>query len=461
MNFAQPCRTLHIDSNVLKKAEASETSDFDAGNKERKLTKAQLPELLRQKVDTVGRPGKPGWKIQNVISVGMLSEGWDAKNVTHIMGLRAFSSQLLCEQVVGRGLRRTSYDVNPKTGLFEPEHVNIFGIPFTFLPHEGGVDAPPAPPSPKTEIKPVAEKEYFVISWPNVVRIDHSFRPRLSLDWQALQPVRLEASETPTSADMAPVMDGEPDLTRIDEIRLRKLAHDFRMQRFVFEVARRVYTQMQPKWSGGELNLLGQLVRLMENFVRWDGLTIAPARFDQDELKRRLILALNMEKLFQHIWNAIRFENSTILDLIFDRDRPILSTGDMRPWFTGKPCGPAQHSHINHCVYDSTWEATEAYTLDRSPQVSAWVKNDHLGFEIFYVDKGVVRKYRPDFLVRLASGNMLVLEVKGQETDRDKIKRRYLDEWVRAVNEHAGFGRWSNDVSYSPSDLCEILARHS
>ncbi len=144
----------------------------------RKLTKDQQAELLRQMVDTVGRPAKPGEQIQNVISVGMLSEGWDAKTVTHIMGLRAFSSQLLCEQVVGRGLRRTSYEVNQKTGLFEPEYVNIFGVPFTFLPHEGGDGPPPPPPPPKTRIEPVAEKRQFEISWPNVVRIDHVYTPR-------------------------------------------------------------------------------------------------------------------------------------------------------------------------------------------------------------------------------------------------------------------------------------------
>ncbi|NIT61097.1 MAG: hypothetical protein GWN00_34310, partial [Aliifodinibius sp.] len=92
--------------------------------------------LLRQMVDTIGQVDQPGEQIQKVIAVGMLSEGWDAKTVTHIMGLRAFTSQLLCEQVVGRGLRRTSYEVNQETGRFEPEYVNIFGVPFTFLPHE-------------------------------------------------------------------------------------------------------------------------------------------------------------------------------------------------------------------------------------------------------------------------------------------------------------------------------------
>src|SRR5271169_4336809 len=128
-----------------------EEHDADEGDYEpkRKLTKKQQAELLRQQVDTVGQAGKPGEQIQNVISVGMLSEGWDAKTVTHIMGLRAFSSQLLCEQVVGRGLRRTSYEMRPGETLFEPEYVNIFGVPFTFMPHEESPDGPPPPPSPK------------------------------------------------------------------------------------------------------------------------------------------------------------------------------------------------------------------------------------------------------------------------------------------------------------------------
>ena len=142
--LCDPERTLHIDSKVLSEAEAAAEPLATLGNgddgatdgRTRKLTAKQRAELLRRQVDTVGRAGQPGGRIQNVISVGMLSEGWDAKTVTHIMGLRAFTSQLLCEQVVGRGLRRTSYDVNPRTRRFEPEYVNIFGVPFTFLPHD-------------------------------------------------------------------------------------------------------------------------------------------------------------------------------------------------------------------------------------------------------------------------------------------------------------------------------------
>jgi type III restriction enzyme len=115
---------------------------------------------------------------------------------------------------------------------------------------------------------------------------------------------------------------------------------------------------------------------------------------------------------------------------------------------------------VNFCVYDSAWEAGEAYTLDHDPHVEAWVKNDHLGFEVTYLYQGGVHKFRPDFLARLTNGTRLVLEVKGQDSQKDRAKRGYLAEWVEAVNEHGGFGRWAADVSLSPSDLPDVLARH-
>ena len=466
-----PERTLHIDSKVLGEAEASEEpiAEISASESEeaadkshtRKLTKKQQAELLRSQVDTVGRLGKPGEHIQNVISVGMLSEGWDAKTVTHIMGLRAFTSQLLCEQVVGRGLRRTSYDVNQITGLFEPEHVNIFGVPFTFLPHEGGEDGPPPPPTPKTAIEPVTGKAAFEISWPNVIRIDHVYRPQLSLDWDKVASLELDVGKTVRIAELAPIVEGKPDLTKIEAIDLENLAREFRTQRIIFETARDVYDQMQESWQGGRASLLAQLVRLVDQFIRSDKISITPALFLRDDLKRRLIITLNMTKVVQHIWEAIRFENTQSLEPVFDRDRPIRSTGDMGTWYTGRPCEPTARSHINFCVYDSTWESSEAFALDHNPEVAAWVKNDHLGFEVFYVHRGVVRKYRPDFLVRLRSGNMLVLETKGRDSDQDRTKRRFLKEWVAAVNAHGGFGRWAGDVSLAPGDIQDILARHS
>ena len=468
--LCDPERTLHIDSKVLAKAEAAEepiakvATEGDRKHttlgRGRKLTRKQQAELLRQQVDTVGRPGQAGEWIQNVISVGMLSEGWDAKTVTHIMGLRAFTSQLLCEQVVGRGLRRTSYDVNPETKLFEPEYVNVFGVPFTFLPHEGGQNGPPPPPKPKTAIEPLRDKAAFEISWPNVARINHTYRPQLSLDWDRVRPLELDAARTAQLAELAPTIDGKPDITKIDSIDLQDLAREFRTQRIVFETARDVYDQMQKNWQGDGTFLLAQLVRLVEQLIRSKKIVIVPALFRADDLKRRLVITLNMTKVVQHIWEAIRHENTKRLEPVFDRDQPIRVTSDMRTWYTGKPCAPTARSHINFWVFDSTWEASDAFVLDHASEVAAWVKNDHLGFEVFYVHRGVVRKYRPDFLVRLTSGDILVLETKGQDTDRDRTKRMFLAEWVEAVNQHGGFGRWVWDVAKTPGDIHGILSRY-
>jgi type III restriction enzyme len=469
--LCDPDRVLHIDSKVLKEAEEREepiAGVADSGEDEeneaaptvtKKMTKAEQAEYLRKVVDTVGKVGQPGEKIQKVISVGMLSEGWDAKTVTHIMGLRAFSSQLLCEQVVGRGLRRTSYEINPGTGLYDAEYVNIFGVPFTFLPHEGGSDVPPPPPPPKTAVEPDPAKAALEIRWPNIIRIEHLLHSSLTLNLKRTRPLELNAAQTTKIAVLSPILDGKPDVTQVNRIELERLAQDFRYQRIVFETARDVYDQMQNDWRGNREVLLAQLVKLIEVFITSGKIRISPPLFYQDELNRRLIIALNMSVVVQHLWDAIRQENTAKLTPVFDREHPIRSTGEMRTWYTGKPCARTSKSHINVCVYDSTWEASDAFALDDSKHVKAWAKNDHLGFEILYIYRGVVRKYRPDFLIRLTNGRMLVLETKGQDTEQDQVKRRYLDEWIKAVNTHGGFGQWSSAVARQPGEIQDVLMR--
>lgn len=473
--LSDPARTLHIDSRVLDEAEAQEEpltltggaedegeDSAEAGNGfQPKRTKKEQAEYLRRQVDTIGRVGQPGEQIQNIISVGMLSEGWDAKTVTHIMGLRAFSSQLLCEQVVGRGLRRTSYDVNKDSGLFDPEYVNIFGVPFTFLPHEDVGSDPPPPPGPKTEIKPDPDKARFAISWPQIDRIEHVYRPALSLDWSAVAPLELSAANTVQLVELAPVLDGKPDILHIAEIDLESLAREFRYQRIIFEAARDVYDQMQHSWPGSREVLLAQLVRLVEQFIRSNKIAITPGLFNRDDARRRLMITLNMTKVVQHIWEAIRFNNTERLVPVFNRERPIRSTGDMNSWYTGKPVDVARRSHINYVVLDSTWESSEAFELDHNPNVAAWAKNDHLGFEIQYIYRGVVRKYRPDYIIRLHSGEHLVLETKGDYNDEAKTKERFLNEWIDAVNAHGEFGRWHPNISLDPGDIKDLLARYS
>ena len=356
--------------------------------------------------------------------------------------MRAFTSQLLCEQVVGRGLRRTSYEVDEKSGKFEPEYVNIFGVPFTFLPHESDESTAPKPTVSRDRIEPVAEKAAFEIKWPNVVRIEHVYRNSLSLDWEQVEPLELNAAETAQVAELAPIVDGKPDVTKLTSIDLEKLAIEYRTQKIVFETARDVFDQMKSTWSGDRVSLIAQLVKLIEQFVKSDKLLVSPPLFYQDDLARRLIITLNMTKVVQHIQDVVRHENVERLEPVFDRDHPIRSTANMATWYTSKPCHLADRSHINMCVFDSTWEASEAFELDRNPLVDAWVKNDHLGFEVLYVYRGVVRKYRPDFIIRLKTGDMLVLETKGQRDAQSDTKRRALEQWTRAVNQHGGFGRW-------------------
>lgn len=465
--LCDPEKTLRIDSKVLEMAESSDgpiAEIPEASNNEdevhHKLTKKQQAEQLRKRVDTVGQIGQPGAQIQNIVSVGMLSEGWDAKTVTHIMGLRAFSSQLLCEQVVGRGLRRTAYEVNTD-GLFEPEYVNIFGIPFTFLPHESPVGAVPPPPAPKTRIEPDPKKEEYAIRWPNIIRINYNYQPYLELDIPNVPLLMLKTEKTILTAEIAQAIGGKPDLSKASQIELKKLAHSQRLQRVIFQTASNVYDQMRVYWKGRREFLLAQVIGIVERFIQSDRIVVSPSSFDADPLRRRLIITLNMNEVVQHIWGAIKESNQESIEPVFDKDSPIRRTGDMSTWYTGKPCDPTKRSHINFCIHDSTWESTESYELDRSPHVSAWAKNDHLGFEILYIYQGVVKKYRPDYLIRLTNNHHLILEVKGQDSPEVQAKKKAAEEWVNAVNAHRGFGVWHYAVSFQSKGIEEILTRYT
>ena len=467
--LCKPEHIVHIDSKTLKMEEyivLDDLPDEEDEDGERKISKKEAAAILRNTVDTVGQRGKRGEQIRNIISVGMLSEGWDAKTVTHILGLRAFSSQLLCEQVVGRGLRRTSYDREEERDLFTlftPEYVNIFGIPFSFLPHESDETGPPKPSKPKTQIEPLKEKSRYAINFPNIIRIDRVFKPVLSVDIDNIDTLKLEASDTRLHAELAAVVDGKTDLTQCTEINLEKLEKGLRMQRVIFEIASETWTLMNDSWQSGgtKFALVGQVIRLAEQYIASDAIVINPPSFNTNPLRRRIILMMNMNKIVQHLWGFIKLTHTEKLEPVFDTGKRVCSTGNMATWYTSKPCWVTKHSHISHCVFDSTWEATESYRLDNNPNVEAWVKNDYLGFVIFYVFDGVVRKYYPDFLVRLTNGKTLVLETKGQEARQDIEKRKALEEWVKAVNEHGEYGQWCCDMSRNVADVDEIVQRWS
>ena len=443
---------LHIDSAVLDKAEAGTESN---------KSKKKAGDALREKVNTVGQVGKPGERVQNIISVDMLSEGWDARTVTHIMGLRAFSSQLLCEQVVGRGLRRSSYSINEEKGFFDPEYVNVFGVPFSFLPikegkGEGG--------EPSAMIKPESGKEDFEISIPNVVRVERVYKHRLDVDWQKVKPLVLDASKTIRIAEIAPSVDGQPDFSQVTDIDLEELVGHIRLQTHIFQIAREVFDGMRPKdWTGGNALLISELIRLVEAFIYSDKISIVPPFFNQNERRREIVIALNMTQVFHHFQREIHTQNAEEWTVVLDSDYPVRRTGDLPPWGTRKPVEVAKRSHMNFFVADSTWEVSAEFQLDRHEAVVAWMKNDHprFPFAVSYVHDGVVRKYCPDFVVRMKSGLHLILEIKGQMRDDDVSKHVYMEEWVRGVNGHGDFGQWAFEVCDNAAAVRGVLDQYA
>jgi type III restriction enzyme len=310
--------------------------------------------------------------------------------------------------------------------------VNIFGVPFTFLPHEGGEDSPPPAPTFKTRIFVDENKKQHEISWPNVIRINHTYRPKLVLDLKNVTGIELRPEDTPQLVQIAPIIEGKPDVTKISEIELESLGNRYRKQRLIFEAAKDVYDQMAPSWEGRKELLMVQLVRIVEQFLDSKKLIIR-GKYYQEDLRKRLLIMLNMRKIVQHIFTAIRFENTQELAPVYDKEMPIKSTARMMTWYTGRPAEPTNKSHISHVVVDSTWEASEAFELERNKHVVSWAKNDHLGFVIQYIFNGTIHNYYPDFLIKLENGLTLILEVKGLDSQQNKTKRKYLDEWIRAT----------------------------
>lgn len=478
-----PNKTLRVDSKVLDKAEIGETASADKAyeavlhgivdacaipeTKKAELRELKKEELLRAIVDNVGKRGTAGQDLQNVISVAMLSEGWDAKNVTHIMGLRAFTSQLLCEQVIGRGLRRVSYDketvVCPdgvERELFIPEYVNVFGVPLSIFQDVGEGGEGPPPPKHSNQIEVLKERNELEISWPNVLRIDIVVQPELVVDWNKMPPLKLDPAQIHINADLAPALGGAANYSQVKSIDLESLPEEFRLQRLLFVAARKAFAELKHGFNGSNEYLLYQLVRLVEQFFDSDRLEI-PSLYHQEPLRKRILFALSIDVIVQHVLAQVHQQNVERIEPVFDQEFPIGSTGRMRTWYSTKHCEITTKSHINYVVADSTWEQYTANILEKDKAVVAYAKNDHLGFQIYYMWNGSRRRFVPDFLIRLSNGKTLVLEIKGEDSDQNRAKRSALDAWIKAVNSRGGFGIWCWDVAFEPSKVHDIIRTHA
>ena len=394
-------------------------------------------EGMRRQLENVGRIGTSGQNIQHIISVAMLSEGWNCKTVTHIMGLRAFSSQLLCEQTIGRGLRRMSYELN-KEGMFESEYVNVLGVPFAYLPQEGS-DTGKKEELPRNCIFPEKEKSEYEITWPNVERIDYQLRPELKIDFKAMPVFTVDVSSIPKIQELAPVIDGKRtysniELTSLQEFFEKEYQPD-RLQTLMLRITGQIYDKSQAEWKKRILKhyAIKMIFQLVEKFINSSKFKIKPA---YEKERKDLIVMIKMNEIVNKVFSLIQKDSIEELNVIYNEYSQFSSTGEIEEWWTKKKTALFKKTHMNQCVVDSSWEYTHARELDKNKEVLAWVKNDHLGFNVDYMDeKGKMRNYTPDFIIKLSNGDHLILEVKGIKKKRDIYKWDFMRNWCKAVSD--------------------------
>jgi type III restriction enzyme len=436
---------LRIDQEALEKLEAE------------LITNDKLQELEREKFNTVGKVGKLGEKIQCVVGVNMLSEGWDARTVTNILGLRAFTSQLLCEQVIGRGLRRVSYELNDH-GMFDPEYVTVFGIPFSFLPIEGD-GKPKEPEKPKVLIEAVEKRKNLEITFPNVLRVNKQINTFIDLDLNKISSLEISLKDCPSIVEIAPTIDNQPRFDQIHQIDIDRLAETNRFEATKMQASVRIHEGFGNSWKGDPASHIFQLGKIFDKFINSEKLVInLPKNSDKEKLKR-IILSQKIQTISEHIKQfIIETSNSELLPII-DESKPWIRTGDLRPWMTSKKTQRIEFSHINNMVVDSNFEGLFCQELERlgkNKKIHSWVKNDHIDFKVWYVFKGEVHAYYPDFIIKINEKKYLIIETKGNKKDQDEYKWNALKEWCIAVNNQIKFGNWEFKQLYNLEDFKKL-----
>jgi type III restriction enzyme len=417
-------------------------------------------DLLREVMNTVGKRDRLGESVRCVVSVAMLTEGWDANTVTHILGIRAFGSQLLCEQVVGRGLRRRSYALNDD-GKFEAEYANVYGIPFAFIPSDKAAkEVLPRPPA--IMIESVPGREHLRINFPKLdgYRVEIPDE-RLIFDAHTTPSFSIGPSTVPTRVDVEGIV-GEAESIADDAVSRRS-------QQVAYALADRLLrTHLTVLGDDPRPWLFPQLVDICRSWIA-DCLDIAPGYSIGHLLSSTELQAEAAEAIHNAIAVHVGDRRERLRPMIRRFD-PIGSTGDVS-FPTRKAVEEAEKSEISHVTLDgvagNTWEQLFAGACERDKRVAAYAKNDHLGFVIPYVHKGRTHAYLPDFLVRLerAQGEnfdrTLIVEVSGGQKSPGPTKAKAAtarDQWCAAVNNHGGFGRWGYIEITSMDGVRERLA---
>jgi type III restriction enzyme len=401
-------------------------------------------DLLREVMNTVGKTGQLGASIRCVVSVSMLTEGWDARNVTHILGIRAFGTQLLCEQVIGRALRRQSYDLN-EDNLFTVEYADIFGVPFDFTAKP--VIAPPKAPAETVQVRAVRpERDHLEIRFPRV----EGYRAELPEE-------RLTAVFNQDSVlELTPDLVG-PSITRNQgiigegvDLNLEHLA-DVRPSTLLFHLTQRLlYTKWRDPGEEPRLHLFGQLKRITKQWL--DTCLVCKGDTYPALLLYQDLADMACNRITTGITRAL--EDKRPIKALLDPYNPTGSTAYVRfntsrtdRWDTS---GPPPRNHVNWVVLDSDWEAEFCRVAESHPKVVAYTKNRNLGLEVPYLFGSEARRYLPDFIVLVDDGRgpddllRLVVETKGYRREDAKEKKATMETyWVPGVNNLKAYGRWS------------------
>ena len=442
----------------------------EAESEDGSQTKQEVAKNLRLKVATVGKTEwdgegePPGKDVRCVVSVGMLTEGWDANNVTQIFGLRAFSSQLLCEQVVGRGLRRMNYTLD-ENGMLPPEYVDVYGIPFEVIPVKKKGVGVPEPPRMSTLVQALKEREHLKIEFPRVEGYVLDVRSRIKADISRMKEIIVDPSKEPTrvvAKGMVGYRIGSPSrLGPGEEVyQDRNPFHQTkRLQETFYEIAKRITNALKDKdrfqWQERG-TLFPQVLAIVRKFIA-EKVRFIDAKPNEIALEK--YIQLIVERLLAAIEPDTDDGEPPILPII-EKFRPKGSTSEVL-FRTVRPAHATLKSHVSHVVTDNrSWEHTVAFYLEENPDVISYVKNDHLDFSIPYDYLGVRHYYYPDFLVRYKTDTgevTVILEVKGYESEQDRQKKTAAERWVKAVNYHGGLGRWALLVCKDPRTLNKML----
>jgi type III restriction enzyme len=421
------------------------------------------PDGFEDLAKKLGKPlHPPGRDVHCIVSVGMLTEGWDCNTVTHIVGLRPFMSQLLCEQVVGRGLRRSSYEVG-EDGRLGEEVAKVFGVPFQVIPfkeNRGGVKAP----TPKRHhVHAVPGRVAYEIRFPRVEGYRQALRNRVTLDWATVAPLTLDPMKLPPEVEVKaalPNNKGRPSLTgpgKLERVDLNPYRAGHRLQQLVFDLASdltRDYVA-QPGCAVPAHVLFPQLSRIVERYLRERVRPLPPASLLDVALSpyygwvvEALVGAIRPDTAEGEAPELPRYESR----------RGPGTTGDVDFW-TSRDVREVVHSHVNYVVADTArWEQSAAYVLDGHESVEAFAKNAGLGFAIPYLHNGQVHEYQPDFIVRLRTDppSHLIVETKGFDPLED-VKTAAAQRWVAAVTADGRYGRWAYVVARRVTDVAALV----